>query len=62
MNVNFNIKTLEESNTLGKFVFEPIDYRFGTTLGNALRRVLLSSVPGGAVYSIRIDGVYHEFT
>ena len=35
MNVNFNIKTLEESNTLGKFVFEPIDYRFGTTLGNA---------------------------
>ena len=62
MNVNFNIKTLEESNTLGKFVFEPIDYRFGTTLGNALRRVLLSSVQGGAVYSIRIDGVYHEFT
>lgn len=62
MNVNFQIKTLEESNTLGKFVFEPVDYRLGITLGNALRRVLLSSIPGGAVFSIRIDGVYHEFT
>lgn len=62
MNVNFTINTLEESNTLGKFEFQPVDYRLGVTLGNALRRVLLSSVPGGAIFSIRIDGVYHEFT
>lgn len=62
MTKNYTIKTIEETNTLGKFVFEPLEYRLGTTLGNALRRVLLSSVPGGAVYCIRIDGVYHEFT
>ena len=62
MSANYTIKTIEESNSLGKFVFEPVEYRYGVTLGNALRRVLLSSVPGGAVYSIRIDGIYHEFT
>ena len=62
MSVNFTVRTIEESNTLGKFEFTPVDYRFGTTMGNALRRVLLSSIPGGAVFSIRIDGIYHEFT
>ena len=62
MSANYTIKTIEESDRLGKFVFEPIEYRYGVTFGNALRRVLLSSVPGGAVYSIRIDGIYHEFT
>lgn len=43
-------------------MIEPLERGFGTTIGNALRRVLLSSLPGAAVYSIKIDGVYHEFT
>ena len=46
----------------GKFVVEPLERGFGTTIGNALRRVLLSSLPGVAVTSIKIDGVLHEFT
>lgn len=60
--LSYTIKTVEETNTYGKFIFSPLECRFGTTMGNALRRVLLSSIPGGAVYSLRIDGVYHEFT
>jgi len=55
------IETLEETETYGKFVIEPQERGFGTTLGNALRRVLLSSIPGAAVTSIKIDGVLHEF-
>ena len=39
-----------------------LERRFGSTIGNALRRVLLSSLPGAAVFSIKVDGVYHEFT
>ncbi len=62
MTTNYTIKKIEENATEGKFVFEPLKYRFGTPLGNAIRRVLLSSVPGGAINSIKIDGVYHEFT
>lgn len=45
----------------GRFVVEPLERGFGVTLGNALRRVLLSSLPGAAVTAIKIDGVYHEF-
>lgn len=45
-----------------KFVIEPLEPGFGYTLGNSLRRTLLSSIPGAAVTSIRIDGVLHEFT
>lgn len=48
--------------TYGKFVVEPLERGFGTTLGNSLRRVLLSSLPGFAVTSIKIDGVLHEFS
>ncbi len=59
---NFEVKEYVESNHYGKFVIEPLERGFGTTIGNALRRVLLSSLPGAAVYSIKIDGVYHEFT
>ena len=62
MTENYTIKTIEETNTHGTFVLEPLQYRLGTPLGNALRRVLISSIPGGAVYCIRIDGIYHEFT
>src|ERR1700704_6160515 len=45
-----------------QFVLEPLEPGFGYTLGNSLRRTLLSSIPGAAVTSIRIDGVLHEFT
>lgn len=57
-----DIKEYIESQHYGKFVVEPFERGFGTTIGNALRRVLLSSLPGAAVYSIKIEKVYHEFT
>jgi len=50
------------SDTCGKFVIEPLERGFGTTLGNSLRRVLLSSIPGAAVVSVNIEGVAHEFS
>ena len=58
------IETVEISNDLkyGKFVVEPLERGYGTTLGNSLRRILLSSLPGAAVTSIQIDGVLHEFS
>ncbi|MDR1794313.1 MAG: DNA-directed RNA polymerase subunit alpha [Erysipelotrichaceae bacterium] len=59
---SFEVEQFVESDHYGKFVIEPLERGFGTTIGNALRRVLLSSLPGAAVYSIKIDGVYHEFT
>ena len=59
---HFEVKEYDESHHYGKFVFEPLERGFGTTIGNALRRVLLSSLPGAAVFSIKVDGVYHEFT
>ena len=58
----FEIKEYVESEHYGKFVITPLERGFGTTIGNALRRVMLSSLPGGAVYSIKVDGVYHEFS
>lgn len=56
------VKEFDETSHYGKFIIEPLERGFGTTIGNALRRVLLSSLPGAAVYSIKIDGVFHEFT
>ncbi len=53
---------VSEDNRYGKFVVEPLERGFGTTLGNSLRRVLLSSLPGVAVVSIKIEGVLHEFS
>ncbi|MTI71167.1 MAG: DNA-directed RNA polymerase subunit alpha [Firmicutes bacterium] len=53
---------INEDNTYGKFVLEPLERGFGTTLGNSLRRILLSSLPGAAVKSIKIQGVLHEFS
>ena len=50
-----------ESNNYGKFILEPLERGFGLTIGNALRRILLSSLPGDAITSVRIDGVMHEF-
>jgi DNA-directed RNA polymerase subunit alpha len=46
----------------GKFVVEPLERGYGTTLGNSLRRILLSSLPGAAVTSVKIDGILHEFS
>lgn len=56
------IEILEDGATYGKFVAEPLEQGFGYTMGNALRRVLLSSIPGAAITSIKIDGVLHEFS
>ena len=50
------------SKTYGKFIAEPFERGFGSTIGNSLRRILLSSIDGSAVTSIKIDGVLHEFS
>jgi DNA-directed RNA polymerase, alpha subunit len=59
-----NVECVERNkeNTYGKFVCEPLERGYGITLGNALRRILLSSLPGAAITGIKIDGVQHEFT
>ena len=59
---DFEVQEYVESENYGKFVLSPLERGFGTTIGNALRRVLLSSLPGAAVFSIKVDGVYHDFT
>lgn len=56
------IETLEENETYGKFMIEPLDRGFGNTIGNALRRIMLSTIPGAAITSIKVDGVLHEFS
>lgn len=56
------IECVEKTNDYGRFVVEPLERGFGTTLGNSLRRVLLSSLPGVAVTSVKMDGVLHEFS
>lgn len=53
---------VSDDNSYGKFVVEPLERGYGTTLGNSLRRILLSSLPGVAVNSVKIDGVLHEFS
>ena len=57
----YKVKEYITDNFYGKFEIEPLERGFGTTLGNALRRVMLSSLPGDAITSIKIDGVAHEF-
>ena len=57
----YKVTEYVESNSYGKFELEPLERGFGTTLGNALRRVMLSSLPGSALTSVKIDGVMHEF-
>ena len=57
----YKITDYAESNFYGKFELEPLERGFGTTLGNALRRVMLSSLPGSAISAVKIDGVLHEF-
>lgn len=57
----FKITDYVENNNYGKFELEPLERGFGTTIGNALRRVMLSNMPGSAIVAVRIDGVMHEF-
>mgnify|MGYP005851610699 CR=1 FL=1 len=56
------METLEETQTTGKFVVEPLERGYGVTLGNSLRRVMLSAIEGAAITSVKIDGVLHEFS
>lgn len=58
---NYKITDYVENNNYGKFEIEPLERGFGYTIGNALRRVMLSSLPGSAITSVKIDGVLHEF-
>ena len=58
---NYKITEYIEKNNYGKFELEPLERGFGTTIGHALRRVMLSSMPGSAITSVKIDGVMHEF-
>ena len=53
---------VSDDSRYGKFVVEPLERGYGITLGNSLRRILLSSLPGVAVNSIKIDGILHEFS
>lgn len=63
LNTKIEILEIDEKNNLGRFVISPLERGYGTTLGNSLRRVLLSSLPGTAISSIKFDeGVLHEFT
>ena len=57
----YKITDYVENNNYGKFELEPLERGFGTTIGNALRRVMLSNMPGSAIVAVRIDGVMHEF-
>ena len=58
---NYKITEYIENNNYGKFELEPLERGFGTTIGHALRRVMLSSMPGSAIVAVNIDGVMHEF-
>ena len=59
---NINTTTSSDGSQYGKFVIEPLERGYGATIGNALRRVLLSSLEGAAVTSVRIEGITHEYT
>ena len=56
------IAEISEDKRYGRFVVEPLERGYGTTLGNSLRRIMLSSLPGAAVSHVKIDGVVHEFS
>ena len=57
-----NLEEEESDETFGRIVAEPLEAGFGVTIGNALRRTLLSALPGTAITAVRIEGVEHEFT
>lgn len=58
----FKVAQIDESSNYGKFVIEPLERGYGLTIGNSLRRVLLSSLPGASVYAVEIEGARHEFS
>lgn len=60
--MNFKVKTIDQNETEGTFVIEPLEAGFGHTLGNTLRRVLLTSLEGAAISAVKIDSVAHQFT
>ncbi|KKS71311.1 DNA-directed RNA polymerase subunit alpha [Candidatus Daviesbacteria bacterium RIFCSPLOWO2_01_FULL_43_38] len=60
--INFKVVAAEQSDTIGTFVIEPLESGFGHTIGNCLRRILLSSLEGAAITSVKIDGVTHQFS
>ena len=62
LNTNFKIKKDKEDSNYARFIIEPLDQGYGHTLGNSLRRVLLGSLPGASITSIRINGVKHQFS
>ncbi len=59
---SIEIAELSEDKSYGRFVVEPLERGYGTTLGNSLRRIMLSSLPGSAISQVKIDGVLHEFS
>ena len=59
---NIEITEISEDKKYGRFVVEPLERGYGTTLGNSLRRIMLSSLPGAAISHVKIDGVLHEFS
>ena len=59
---NITVSEVSEDKKHGRFVIEPLERGYGTTLGNSLRRIMLSSLPGTAVSQVKIDGVLHEFS
>ncbi|MCQ2791891.1 MAG: DNA-directed RNA polymerase subunit alpha [Bacilli bacterium] len=60
--MNFHVEVLNDETNYGKFVVEPLERGFGLTIGNALRRVLLSALPGASIFAVEIDGARHEFS
>ena len=60
--INLQIEKSDDDGKFGRFVITPLDRGFGITVGNALRRVLLSSLPGASVYAVEIEGARHEFS
>ena len=59
---NIEVSEISEDKKYGKFVVKPLERGYGITLGNSLRRIMLSSLPGAAISSVKIDGVLHEFS
>ena len=62
LNTNIEVLDIDLEKNYGKFAIMPLDRGYGTTLGNSMRRVLLGSLPGSAIATVKIDGVGHEFT
>ena len=59
---DINVKVLNDSDNMLQIEAEPFERGYGVTMGNSLRRILLTSIPGAAITSIKIDGIQHEFT